>query len=263
MRFLAKKIGEKSADPADGNPEKETPFPSNNGIVYRGLFATLNEGFAYCKVVFDDYGKPIDCIFLDANDAFNRLFNIDGKSVIGGKVTDVHPNVKQESFDWIGVCCSVAVTGKGLTFERHSKNSGKWLSVNVFCPEKGYFAVLLKDATQRKKTEQALRQSKKQYKQLANSLNDTFFALNSSLTIIYWNRACEKYIGISAEKALGQHFFEVFGKDKAGRKAARIYATVMKTRKTKVFVGSLPKVSSDVIFEIQINPTGNGVSVFR
>jgi PAS domain S-box-containing protein len=260
--ILDKKTETPSAEPAVRNPEKQEPFPSNNGIFYRGLFATLNEGFAYCKVVFDDYGKPIDCIFLDTNEAFMHLVNLDGKSVIGGKVTDLHPNVKQESFDWIGVCSSVAVTGKGLTFERRSKNSGKWLSLNVFSPEKGYFAVLLKDVTQRKKTEQALKQSKKQYKQLASSLNDTFFALNSSLKIIYWNKTCEKFTKISAEKALGQHFFDVFGKNKESRKAARIYANVMKNRRTKVFVGNLPKVSGDVVFEIQINPTGNGVSVF-
>jgi len=259
--ILAQEKGKPSADSVS-NPEKGEQPLSNNQSRYGGLFLHMNDGFAYCKVILDQYGKPVDYIFADANEAYRLLIKLNGKPVIGRKVTEVIPSLKNDPFDWIGTGGRVALTGKNLTFERYCKTLDKWFAVNAYCPEKGYFAMIIKDITQRKKTEQALRQSEKQYKQLANSITDLFFALDSCLKFTYWNKASEKFIGISAEKAVRKHFYEVFGKDKTTRKAARIYFEVMRTHKSRTFIDTLPKVNSNTIFEIQVYPTGNGISVF-
>ena len=94
-------------------------------------------------------------------------------------------------------------------------------AVNAYCPEKGYFAMTVKDVTGRKKTEKALRQSEKQYKKLANSITDPFFALDSSLKFNYWNKASEEFMGINSQDVLGKHFFEVFGKDKVNQESRK------------------------------------------
>ena len=39
---------------------------------YRSLFSNMLDGFAYCEMVFDD-GRPVDFVYLEVNDAFERL----------------------------------------------------------------------------------------------------------------------------------------------------------------------------------------------
>jgi PAS domain S-box-containing protein len=258
--MLAQKEEKTSAESVSKPELREQPL-SDSQSRYNGLFLHMNDGFAYCKVIFDQHEKPEDYAFIDVNEAFRRLTKIHGTAVVGRKITEVIPGSKNESFNWVETCGSVALTGKSLTFERYCKTLNKWLAVNTYCPEKGYFAMIVKDITQRKKTEQALKQSEKQYKQLASSITDLFFALDSCLKITYWNKTSEKFTGISAENVVKKHFYEVFGKDRLTRKAVRIYLEVMRRRKSHTFIDKLPKVNN-AIFEIQVYPSGDGISVF-
>ncbi len=249
-----------SANSIDSPTTGEQSLSNQNR--YHDLFLHMNDGFAYCKVELDDYGNPIDYVFHDSNKAYGQLIGIHDQPIIGRKATELLPNQKDETFNWIKTCGKVAMTGKSVNFEKRCPTLDKWFSVNAYSPEKGYFAMIIKDITGRKKTEQALRQSEKQYKKLTSSITDPFFAVDSSLKINYWNKASEKYTGINSESVLGKHFFEVFGKDKATRKAARIYLGVMRTNKARTVIDRLPKCIDEAIFEIQVYPTGNGISVF-
>jgi len=132
--ILAQEKGKPSADSVS-NPEKGEQPLSNNQSRYGGLFLHMNDGFAYCKVILDQYGKPVDFIFADANEAYGRLTKLNGKPGIGRKITEVIPSLKNDPFDWIGTCGRVALTGKNLTFERYCKTLGKWFAVNAYCPE--------------------------------------------------------------------------------------------------------------------------------
>jgi len=51
------------------------------------------DGFAYCKMLFDDSGHPVDFVFLEVNSAFERLTGL--KNVVGKKVTEVIPGTKE------------------------------------------------------------------------------------------------------------------------------------------------------------------------
>lgn len=229
---------------------------------YISLFQNMIDGVAYCQVIFDKYGKPVDYVYSDANEAYMRLNGLMNKPVLGRKVTEINPSIKDDSFDWIGTYGKVALTGHSLTLEKFLPSLNKWFNINAYCPEKGYFAVIMRDITQRKKTEQALRRNEKQYKKLTISITDPFFAVDSCLKFTYWNKACEKFTGITAENATGNHFFNIFGKDKTARKAAKIYLNVMRTRKPQTFHDKLPKGDGNAIFETHVYPTGNGISVF-
>ena len=248
-----------SANSSSGNVHEQPPL--NNQIVYQDLFLHMTDGFAYFKALVNESGFPVDYVFLDTNKAFRRLAHLGDKSVLGKKATEIFPTLKEEAFDWIRTCSEVAQTGRGLTFEGHCPTLDKWFVVNAYCPEKGYFAMIIKEITMRKKTEQALRQSEKQYKKLANSITDPFFALDSSLKLVYWNKATEAFTGVTEADAIGKHFYEVFERDKNTRKAVRVYLDVMRTKKPRVFTDNLSKSDASTIFEIQVYPTGNGISV--
>ena len=56
---------------------------------YHSLFENMLDGFAYCKMFFDDRMRPVDFVYLEVNDAFERLTGL--RNVAGKKVTEVIP----------------------------------------------------------------------------------------------------------------------------------------------------------------------------
>jgi hypothetical protein len=69
-------------------------------------------GFAYCHIIVNTDGKPVDFEIVEANQASAYFRFIKEKNLIGKKITEIYPNLKQDPYDWIGVLCSVAVTDK-------------------------------------------------------------------------------------------------------------------------------------------------------
>ncbi len=229
---------------------------------YSGLFQHLTDGFACCQVQFDKNGFPSDCSFSDVNYAFRKLTGIKDKPILGIKVSEAFPVLKQIFPDWQKILATVAVKGKTVNLEKYVGKFDKWFAAQVYCPENGYVAVLLQDITQRKKTLSALRQSEKQYKKLANSITDLFFAVDSSLKFTYWNIASQRYTGINSSEAVGRRVYEVFGRTKTTRHAVRVFLDVMRTRRAQTFTDKMPKGDQNCVFEMRVYPTGNGISVF-
>ncbi len=62
---------------------------------YRSLFDNMLDGFAHCEILVDENNQPIDFVFLDINDAYERLTGLKREEVIGRKVTDAIPGTKE------------------------------------------------------------------------------------------------------------------------------------------------------------------------
>jgi PAS domain S-box-containing protein len=137
---------------------------------YRALFDNMVNGFAYHKMLFDDHGKPIDYIFLEVNEAFERLTGLKREEVIGKKATEVVPGLEREPGNWIGIYGGVALSGSSIRFETYSEALKKWYSVSAYSPKRGYFAALFEDITGRKQAEM-----------LSKALNDIGLIINSTL----------------------------------------------------------------------------------
>ncbi len=229
---------------------------------YSDLFQHLTDGFACCQVHFDKNGLPIDCSFSDVNSAFRELTGVKDKPILGRKISEVFPALKQLFPDWQKIYSKVAVKGKTVSIEKHVSKPEKWFAVKVYCPEKGYLAIILQDITQHKKAVSALKQSEKQYKKLANSITDLFFAVDASLKFTYWNSASERFTGVNANEAVGQRVYKVFGRTKTTRRAVKVFLDVMRTHRVQTFNDQMPKGNLDSMFEMRVYPTGNGISVF-
>ena len=59
---------------------------------FRSLFENMQEGFAYCRMVFEQ-GRPRDFVYLHVNEAFESLTGL--KDVIGRKVSEVIPGIRE------------------------------------------------------------------------------------------------------------------------------------------------------------------------
>jgi PAS domain S-box-containing protein len=117
---------------------------------YRSLFENMLNGFAYCKMLFED-GRPQDFIYLEVNSAFEKSTGL--KNVVGKKVTEVIPGIRESYpvlFESYG---RVALTGERESFEIYLEPLAAWFFVSVYSTEKGYFAAVFDNITDRKQAE--------------------------------------------------------------------------------------------------------------
>jgi len=240
---------------------QEKIVKEKQGDLYKNLFDKMSDAVIYCKILYDDKGCPVDFIVIDTNLAFKRLIHIPDSLIRDRKASQFLPLLNPRYMSWLEICSKAAMAQKGVSIEKYGFILNKWLAFNGFCPAKGYFAMIIKDITWRKKIEKALRQGEKKYKKLANSIADPFFAVDSTLKITYLNKASENIMGLKGAEAVGRHIFEVFGKTKMTRKAVGVFLEVMRTKYPRTFVDNLPRVDGSTFFEIVVYPTGNGIAV--
>ena len=84
---------------------------------YRYLFKNMLNGFAYCKIVTGEEGEPIDFVYLEVNDAFEKLTGLKKSDVVGKKVTEAIPSIKEQHPEMIKTYGRVACSGVTEQFE--------------------------------------------------------------------------------------------------------------------------------------------------
>jgi two-component system cell cycle sensor histidine kinase/response regulator CckA len=128
---------------------------------YRSLFENMLEGYAYCRMIFE-HDHPHDFIYLDVNRAFEQLTGL--KNVLGKRVTEVIPGIRETNPELFEVYGRVASTGKPETFETYVEALGIWLSISVYSPQKECFVAVFENITERKHVDSALRHSEARFR---------------------------------------------------------------------------------------------------
>ena len=134
---------------------------------YRSLFANMLNGFAHCRMLYDDRDRPVDFVYLAVNDAFGRLTGL--KNVVGQRVSDVIPGIREMSPEIFEAYGRVASTGVPETFEFDFKSQNQWLSIAVYSPARGSVVAVFDDITERRRAEEGLRL----FRTLLDRSNDT------------------------------------------------------------------------------------------
>ena len=163
--------------------QKRTEALQESEKRYHSLFENMLEGFAYCKMLYDGEGHPIDFIYLYVNVAFERLTGL--RAVTGKKVTEAIPGVKESNPELLEIYGRVALTGNPERFEIDFKSLARLLSISVYSSEKGYFVAVFDDVTERKSYEEKLKH----------------FAVHDQLTGLLNRRGLEDILSRSIAKA--------------------------------------------------------------
>lgn len=127
----------------------------NSEKLYQTLFDNLLNGFAYCKMEYDE-GKPVDFTYISVNKAFEKLTGL--TDVTGKKVSEVIPGIQKSDPHLFNIYARVAETGKPETFETYLEALKMWFFVSVYSPENGYFVAIFDVITDRKIAEKKLRE---------------------------------------------------------------------------------------------------------
>ena len=134
---------------------------------YRSLFENMLEGYAHCRMLFDHGGEPQDFVYIDVNDAFERLTGL--KGVAGKKVSEVIPGIKASNPELFTIYGRVASTGRPERFETYLKPLGIWLSIAVYSPATEHFIAVFDNITERKRAEGELREARDRLQQAVSA----------------------------------------------------------------------------------------------
>ena len=116
---------------------------------FRELFENMSSGFALHQIVVDSAGVPCDYIFLNINKSFEKLTGLTEEGLIGKNVLEIMPTLDKVFIERYG---EVALTGKPQQFENFSEALNKHFQITVYSPERGRFATIFDDVTDRKRS---------------------------------------------------------------------------------------------------------------
>jgi len=102
-------------------------------------------------------GRPHDYTYLKVNQAFEALTGL--KDVVGKRVSEVIPKLRESDPQWFETFGRVTLSGQPEQFEIRLNALDKWFSVSVYSPEKEHFVAVFDEITERKRAENAARES--------------------------------------------------------------------------------------------------------
>lgn len=226
---------------------------------YRSLFENALDGFAYCQMLFDKSGNPIDFRYIKVNENFEKLTGL--KEAEGRKATELIPGIKTSNPELFEIYGRVALTGKPERFETYIEPLGRWFFVSVYSPKKKFFMAVFQNITGRKGAERNLENEKiatrnvledlsveeskyealtkdlEKFKLALENVSDNMIITDPEGIVIYANKAVEKVTGYKPEEAVGRKSGALWKTPMPVEYYQKLWDTVKKQK--RVFTGEI------------------------
>ncbi|MDP2797669.1 MAG: PAS domain S-box protein, partial [Methanoregula sp.] len=181
----------------------------------------INESEERYSTLFENASDAIFMIerdvFVDCNTRALELFGCTREQLIGSHPSDHSPAFQPDVCESAEQSCGQlhdALSGESrICSWRHHRGDGKVLDVEISLTRldvrgRDLVMAIVRDASERKQVECALRESARLMTNIINFLPDATFAINSDGRVIAWNRAMEKMTGVSADSMIGKGDYE-------------------------------------------------------
>lgn len=160
---------------------------------YRNLFESIDEGFCVAEMIYES-GEIVNQLFLEINPSFEKqsgLHNAQGRFV-----RELVPDLEA---DWFTVYHEVLQTGEPARFEYEAKALHRWLDIYTCrLGEVGSkkVAILFTDVTERKRSEQALRESDERVRLATEATGVGIWEWNISDNYMRWDAQMFRIYGL-------------------------------------------------------------------
>jgi PAS domain S-box-containing protein len=175
---------------------------------YRQALDNPLAAYAFCEIITDDTGKPVDVVYLKVNRTFEEFTGLVRDGALNRRVTEVF--APEEVSDLIAIYGNVALTGEPATFQYQLPSLSRWYEVTAFSSQRGYVTAFFTDITGRKLAEEALQESEERFRAvLENSLDAAYRRNLQADRYDYMSPAIEEILGFTPEEMSAMNHDEV------------------------------------------------------
>jgi PAS domain S-box-containing protein len=181
---------------------------------YRSLFSSSPEAIVLIG---------LDGTILDCNDVAEKIGGLKKEKLIGKSFIDLdlfEENDISILMDNFQMVLKEEISGP-LEFEIKIANENKWIEVfpAFLRKENEVYALqlIIRDITERKMANEALRESEEKFRSLVEEISDVIFSVDQNGTITYMSPAVESLTGYKTSEIVGKSFFDFMHKDDIAR----------------------------------------------
>ena len=113
----------------------------------RTFFEGAPVGFSNHQIIFDDQGRVIDFLFIEANKRYQEMIGLDPQKKMA---SEIFPGIIKDPLKYLVNYSQVAMTGKEWRFELYIKHCERWFDCISYQSELGHFAIVYLDVSERK-----------------------------------------------------------------------------------------------------------------
>lgn len=182
-------------------------------------------GYAYHEIILDEQGKCVDFVYLDANEAFEKMTGLEMDKVIGKPASEVVPAIKKDTFDWLQFYEDVCLKGEQKEIVELSPYLGRWYKINAFSPEENRFVAYFYEMTEEMQLIERLQEQKKkisdlvfQQRMIDDTTHDAMFMAEYKQGEYYYistNKAHAELTGYKQEDVAGRTPTSILGEEMA------------------------------------------------
>jgi diguanylate cyclase (GGDEF)-like protein len=121
---------------------------------YYSLISNMITCFSYNKILFNDKGIPIDFLIVDGNNALFEYMESQRDKILGRKISDFMGDDKIDISIFNAFADVATHGGQKKIDEVYLEHAKRWFTASAYSIEKGYFALMFSDITEKKKVEE-------------------------------------------------------------------------------------------------------------
>jgi len=175
-----------------------------NDDIYKQLIEQSPFGYSCIKMIYNDDGDPYDAEFIEVNHAFEILIGIKNEDIIGRSIAEVFSDNNKGEYDWKNYLKGIDNNGEIKEFEYFSPRMSKWLNINVCFQDKEYFVLNLADITEKKKTENDLKESLALLSEAMQISKTGSWKWDLNTKQIFWSEEMYEIFGIDKSTVIGR-----------------------------------------------------------
>ena len=201
--------------------KKSLNSPINNyqsAPEWKHFFRSISSGFALGEIIQSKTGEPVDFRFLAMNKACEKMMGLEAEGTIGKAGRELGAFQDKAL---IQTFAKVVLNGRTVKADYYHRDLKRTFELEIFNPEKGKFAMIINDISERKEAEEALRDSEIRYHRLFEAAKDGILILDAeSGKVVDVNPFLIELLGITFDDISGKELWELgFFKDIASNKA--------------------------------------------
>ncbi|MFC0878189.1 CheR family methyltransferase [Saccharicrinis sp. FJH2] len=125
---------------------------------YKKLISTMPSSFTLHRIITDSNGKPVDSIFMEANEEFEKISGLKTKDIIGKPLTKVWPDRYKK---WIDIFDEIITYRGPIRKIVFSDLKNKYFEISGYLVQEGYIVLITIDVTKRYLDEEIIKEKNK------------------------------------------------------------------------------------------------------